>query len=267
MKNVLVLSGFGINCEKETDYAFKAVGANSKIIHVNEIIKNPTILDDCDILVFPGGFSFGDHLGAGFALASLIRVTIFSKIEEMIRSNKIILGICNGCQILVKLGLFNDQEKKISITNNDNNIGYRCLWRECESTGTWHFNNITEINLPVAHGEGRFIDLDPGKNSEEKKIMLEGNLINDNCKIILKYAANQNHNGSDYDVAGISNGVGNVIALMPHPERAIVFDQTSKERNIKHNNPLNTPQDVIESRDSSTYLKFFHNLVSCEASC
>lgn len=269
MKKVLVLSGFGINCENETKYAFQKAGANPEIKHINEIIKNQNILDDFDIVVFPGGFSFGDHLGAGFALASLIRVTILDKIKQIVAEGKIILGICNGCQVLVKLGFFNHNEKKITITHNKNNIGYRCLWRDCEPTGTKHFSQITKIKLPVAHGEGCFIDLDKerNKNHDEKRSMIERNMINENCEIILKYSEGQNHNGSDYNIAGVCNAQRNVIALMPHPERAICFDENSKNFNNIQKGTSISEKNKIESSITSIYTRFFYNLVSNSDFC
>ena len=265
MKKVLILSGFGINCENEVKYAFEKAGGDAEILHSNEVMKDKDILDKYDIVVIPGGFSFGDNLGAGFALASLMRVTILDKMKEMIEQGKIFVGICNGCQVLIKLGLFNDGDRNITITHNKGNIGYKCIWRDCESTNSWHFDGIAgSIKLPVAHGEGRFIDLDKEKNKnlDEKKIMIANNEINKNCKIILKYSKNQNHNGSDYDVAAISNGRGNVIAMMPHPERAICIDENSKNSNNVQNTSSISEKNKLESLTNSIYIRFFYNLLS-----
>jgi phosphoribosylformylglycinamidine (FGAM) synthase-like amidotransferase family enzyme len=257
MKKVLIISGFGINCENETKNAFDSIKAESKIIHINLILDKPSILDDFDIIVFPGGFSYGDNLGSGFALASLIKLSIKEKLNELIEKNKIILGICNGCQILVKLGLFNIKDEKITIINNKNNIGYKCMWRECDTQNTWHFEDIRSIKIPVAHGEGCFIDLNKNNKTNESLNRLNNNgLVNENCKIILKYSNNQNHNGSDYAIAGVSNKKGNVIAIMPHPERAICFDENKKNKLKKQNNYSNYINDEI-----SLYQKFFYNLL------
>ena len=257
MKKVLIISGFGINCESETKNAFDSVGASSEIIHINSIFDNPNLLDDADIIAFPGGFSYGDNLGSGFALASLIKISLKDKLNELIEKGKIFIGICNGCQILVKLGLFNYKDEKITITNNKSNIGYRCMWKECEAQNTWHFEDIRQIRLPVAHGEGCFIDLNKNSKTIDNLNRLNNTgLVNDNCKIILKYANGQNHNGSDYDIAGISNKKGNVIAIMPHPERAICFDENEKNaQKVKNNFSANIGDDI------SLYKKFFHNLV------
>ena len=255
MKNVLVLSGFGINCENETKNAFDIVGASAEIIHINAILQNPDLLDKYDIIVFPGGFSYADNLGSGFGLASIIELSIKNKLLELIDKNKIILGICNGCQVLIKLGFFNHENDKITIINNKNSIGYRCMWRDCEPQNTWHFQDIQKIKLPVAHGEGCFVDLSKNnKTQDELDDLKQNSLINKNCKIILKYQENQNHNGSDYNVAGISNRKENVIAIIPHPERAICFDENKKNATIMKNSMLNFD-------DISIYKRFFHNLV------
>jgi len=270
MKKVLILSGFGINSENETKYAFQKAHSDPQIVHINEVIKNHNILDSYDIIVSPGGFSFGDHLGAGFALASLIKVTILDKIKQIVSEGKIILGICNGCQILVKLGFFNYNEKKITITENKNKVGYRCIWKDCESTGTRHFDKINKIKLPVAHGEGCFIDLDKerNKNPKEKKEMLEANnMVNENCRIILKYSEGHNHNGSDYNIAGICNKEGNVIAIMPHPERAICFNENNKNFSNSQKSTRIVEENKLEFPITSIYTRFFYNLVSKSDFC
>lgn len=257
MKKVLIISGFGINCENETKNAFDSVGAISEITHINSIFDNPDLLDTFDIIVFPGGFSYADNLGSGFALASLIKLSLKDKLNECIEKNKIILGICNGCQILVKLGLFNSKDEKITIINNKDNIGYKCMWRECEAQNTWHFEDIRQVKLPVAHGEGCFIDLNKNNKTTECLNRLNNNgFVNENCKIILKYANGQNHNGSDYDIAGITNKKGNVIAIMPHPERAICFDENEKNTQKEKKSFSKNNENTIP-----VYQKFFHNLL------
>ncbi len=254
MKKVLILSGFGINCEYETKNAFDIIGNSTKILHINEILDNHSLLNYYDIIVFPGGFSYADNLGSGFGLASIIELSIKDKLLELIEKGTIILGICNGCQILIKLGLFNHENDKITIINNKNNIGYRCMWRECEAQNTWHFQDIDKIKLPVAHGEGCFIDLSKNnKTQNEIDELRQNKMINKNCKIILKYLDNQNHNGSDYNAAGISNKKGNVIALMPHPERAICFEENKKNHVMAKNN-------MVNYGDVSLYKRFFENI-------
>ena len=261
MKKVLIISGFGINCENETKNAFDSVGAISEIVHVNLIFDNPNLLDYADIIVFPGGFSYADNLGSGFALASLIKLSFKDKLDELIENNKIVLGICNGCQILIKLGLFNSKDENITITANKNNIGYKCIWRECEAQNTWHFEDIRGIRIPVAHGEGCLIDLNKNNKTIDLNQSNDSGFINENCKVILKYAKGQNHNGSDYDIAGVSNNKGNAIAIMPHLERAICLDEN--EKNIKKaKNSLSLDQ----SWKPSLYKKFFSNLLKFSTS-
>ena len=102
---------------------------------------------------------------------------------------------------------------------------------------------------------------------EEKKKMLEDNMVNENCKIILKYSEGQNHNGSDYNIAGICNGQGNVIAMMPHPERAICFDENSKNFNNTQRGTSIIEENKLESPITSIYTRFFYNLVSKSDFC
>ena len=101
----LVLSGYGINCEDETLNAFKTVGIAAAIIHVNDLIENPKKLKNFQILALPGGFSYGDHTGSGNAMAHKIKNNLFEYIVNFIERDKLVLGICNGCQILINLGI------------------------------------------------------------------------------------------------------------------------------------------------------------------
>ena len=237
-KKVLLVCGYGINSEHETAYAADLASASKvSILHINEIIISPSLLDEYDVIIFPGGFSYGDNLGAGFAFASIVKITLADKIHSMIDAGKMFIGICNGCQILVKLGLFNYHDKKtglkskISITHNHNDIGYQCKWVDCnvlEDVGN------QSISLPVAHGEGRFLDLDENLDENRKKALLSKNYINENCRIFLKYTSD--HNGSCYNTAGITNSKANVIALMPHAERAIIYQNYMNKDNAEIEN-------------------------------
>ena len=227
---ITVLSGYGLNCERETAFAFmecsKRLGINNievKIAHINEIIDNPNELKSSNILAIPGGFSYGDDTGAGNAFALRIKNNLLDEFQEFLFEDKLVIGICNGCQILVKLvPEFSD----LALVHND--IGnYQCRWVKVKvsekSPSVW-LRGLNELYLPVAHGEGKFF-----MSKETRERLIENNsaalrYIDENGD----YANLQfphNPNGSIHDLAALSDKSGRVLALMPHPERAMFFAQ------------------------------------------
>lgn len=223
---VLVLSGYGINCERETKFAFEHSGANADIVHVNDLINNEKNLSDYQILVFPGGFSYGDDTGSGNALANKIRLNLWKELMEFVNSGKLIIGICNGFQVLVNLGLLpalNNQygNRKASLTFNDS-ARYECRWVNLkhQKSRCVFAKDIDEIRCPVAHGEGKFFA--DFQTLEQ---------LNKNRQIVFRYItpnskpANSifpfNPNGSVEDIAAICDESGRILGIMPHPERAI----------------------------------------------
>ena len=127
---VIVLSGYGINCENETLHAFETVGFKGKIVHVNDLINNPKQLNDYQVFALPGGFSYGDDTGSGNAMAKKIMVNLYDELLKFASKDKLIIGICNGCQILVNLGIvpgIHKKEQEIALLENDSNV-YQCRW-------------------------------------------------------------------------------------------------------------------------------------------
>ena len=242
MIRVLVLSGYGINCEDETLNAFKVAGIKGKIIHVNDLIENPKKIKNFQILAIPGGFSYGDHTGSGNAMAHKIKNNLFEYIINFIELDKLVIGICNGCQILVNLGIvpaIEGYRREVALVENDI-ATYQCRWirlKVINKRNLW-LKKISHLYLPVAHQEGKFI---ANKRTidklNEKKLIV--------CKYINNYGslANKqyphNPNGSIDDIAAITNSKGNVLAMMPHPERALYFLQKpnwiNHKKNIRHN--------------------------------
>ena len=223
---VLVLSGYGINCEDETLNAFKTAGIKGSVVHINDLIATPSKLNNYQILAIPGGFSYGDHTGSGNAMAHKIKNNLFDFIVGFIEKDKLAIGICNGCQILVNLGIVpatRTYEREVALVENDK-ATYECRWirlKVINRKGPW-LKNIRHLHLPVAHQEGKFV--------ADKKIIKKLNkekLIA--CKYVNNYGslANKkypdNPNGSIDDIAAITNSKGNVLAMMPHPERAMYF--------------------------------------------
>lgn len=222
----------GTNCDTETGRSFEDLGVKVEIIHLKALVKKQS-LEIYDILVFPGGFSFGDHVRAGVIFAKKFSAKLGKALRRFVDNGKPILGICNGFQILVEAGLlpaFNGESSvpEAALATNFP-IGFRCRWVNLiqENSGQCVFtNNIPKgrvLRMPVAHGEGRFVF---PKDRESK--YLERLLEND--QLVFRYVHEDGHpalgkypvnpNGSFSDIAGICNPEGTVFGLMPHPERA-----------------------------------------------
>ena len=159
--NVLILSGYGINCEDETLHAFIKLGFKGKIIHLNDLIKYPKQLQNYQVFAIPGGFSFGDDTGSGNAMAKKIKNNLFDYIQNFLEKDKLVLGICNGCQILVNLGVVPGLTKKdpqVALIENNSDI-YQCRWvnLKINNNHTPWLKNIDYLRLPIAHQEGKFI--------------------------------------------------------------------------------------------------------------
>jgi len=231
MKSVkaLVLTGYGLNCDYETDFSLKLAGADSHRANINELIGavdsgTHISLDDYHILVLGGGFSWADDHGAGVIMATRLRYTIGETIEEFIRKGKLVLGICNGFQALVNLGLLpgldgDYRTRKVAITYNDSG-NFIDTWTKLkvkDDTACVFTRDISTIELPVRHGEG--------------KVFAEQAVIDslfDHHQVAMQYADSQatlaqgrwpfNPNGSLRDIAGICDATGRIFGLMPHPE-------------------------------------------------
>lgn len=214
---VLVLTGYGINCEEETAFGFQLAGAKAEIVHINDLISGKKDLEQYQILAFPGGFSYGDDTGSGKAFANRIKNHLWDKLQLFIAKNRLIIGICNGFQIMVNLGLFGE----VALTHN-NSARYTVRWVDLkvENKSPW-LRGLKKLSLPIAHGEGKFFTL-----PQTLKKLTAKNLI------ALRYIKGEicnyqnlpaNPNGSLDDIAGISDKSGRLLGLMPHPERATFF--------------------------------------------
>ena len=234
---VLILSGYGINCERETKFAFDLVGGKAEIIHVNDLISKKRKLEDYEILVFPGGFSYGDDTGSGRAMANKIRLNLWKDLLNFIDSKKLIIGICNGFQVLVNLGLLPALEKygehEAELTFNDS-TRYECRWvhLKVNSNKCVFTKDIDKLHIPVAHGEGKFF-----ANIEVLKKLKENDQIVFNYTLPDGILANgkfpENPNGSLQDIAGICDPSGRILGMMPHPERAILYGSSPYFQQLK----------------------------------
>jgi len=229
MVKALVLTGYGLNCDYETDYSLKVAGADPERVHINELIScgeegARVRLDNYHILVLGGGFSWADDHGAGVVMAARLRYNIGEEIEEFIRKGKLIIGICNGFQALVNLGLLpgfdgDYRSREIALTYNDsgNFVDTWVKLKTVADTVCIFTKGISTLELPVRHGEGKFY---------AKKEVID-RLIKKN-QAVIQYADRDgnpaqgrwpfNPNGSLYDIAGICDSTGRIFGLMPHPE-------------------------------------------------
>ena len=238
--NAIILTGYGINCEEETAFAFKQAGAKADVVHINDLIDGTKRLLDYQILAIPGGFSYGDDTGSGNALANRIKNNLKEYLYKFIEKDTLTIGICNGCQVLANLGIVpgideGSHEPQVAFTHNTS-ARYEDRWvrLKVEKTNSVFTKGIDFLFIPVAHGEGCFYAPD--------------NMINriiENRQIALKYAKPDgslakgefphNPNGALHDVAGITDPTGRVLALMPHPERHIFFTQHPRGHGSKKN--------------------------------
>ncbi|MDR3049856.1 MAG: phosphoribosylformylglycinamidine synthase I [Elusimicrobiota bacterium] len=226
---VLIFRAAGTNCDYETQSAFEECGAVVDKIHINAVIGNKSKLSDYDIFVFPGGFSYGDDIASGKILANEVKNKLGDILRKFALSGKPIIGICNGFQVLVKMGILPDPdifEQSATLSNNDSNK-FECRWIylktknsvQKETVCIWTKNLPDIINLPIAHGEGKFIPKYKKAIDDLKK----------NNQIALRYCDKDGNmpsypfdpNGSVEQIAGICNKKGNVLGLMPHPERFV----------------------------------------------
>jgi len=219
MKKVLILKAPGTNNELETMEAVKMQNTFAEIVHINELLNREKKLDDYHGIIIPGGFSYGDNISAGKVLSFYIEKRLKEEFIKFIEKGKMILGICNGFQVLVKCKILpeitGNQVATLALNNCKHFI---CRWVKLKVLKHPIFKNLPdEIELPVAHAEGRFII----EKNYEKKI--------DKHKILLYI---ENPNGSYKNIAGIANKNKNVIGIMPHPERYLFpFQNPSKRYN------------------------------------
>jgi phosphoribosylformylglycinamidine synthase len=243
--NVLVLRAPGANCDEEACYAFERVGARARRAHVNELLNSPRVLADYQVLVIPGGFTYGDDVAAGKILANRLRLGLGNGLREFRDSGKLILGICNGFQVLIKSGLLpgwddaTEAEQPATLANNDcGRFEDRWIHLAAEPGRCPVLQGITHMELPIAHGEGKFV-------CRDRSVLQR---LQSNGHVVLRYAEPApasgppprragtqkpstlnpqplpypvNPNGSQANIAGICDPTGRVFGLMPHPERHV----------------------------------------------
>ena len=219
----LVLYGYGLNCDYETAFALERAGAEAVRVHTTDLLENPATLWDYHLLAIPGGFSWGDEHGAGVILALRLKLALGAALQEFVAGGRLVMGICNGFQVLVNLGLLpglpgREGRRLAALLPNDCGnfrdawVHLKALPSQCVFT-----QGLDLFELPIRHGEGKFY--------AAPQVLRE---LWDRGQIALKYATPEgkpaagrfpeNPNGSLMDIAGICDATGRVLGLMPHPE-------------------------------------------------
>lgn len=218
---VIILSGYGLNCEEETKFAFEWAGkeenkkVEADIVHINDLIERPKMLSEYQILAFPGGFSYGDDTGSGKAYANKFKNHLSKELNDFLNRDTLAIGICNGFQIATNLGILPG-----ALTYNKNGK-YIDRWVDLEvsapaKNSPW-LKGIKKLSIPIAHGEGRYIA--PSGNRAIALKYVRGEI----CKF---QNLDKNPNGSDFCIAGVLAYNGRVFGLMPHPERGMFSHQS-----------------------------------------
>lgn len=220
----IVLTGFGINCDRETRNALDRAGAKADLVHLNDVVADPGTLETYHIMAIPGGFSFGDDVASGRILANRLRYKLGAPLKAFVEAKKLVIGICNGFQVMVKLGILplfdGDFTQEVTLAwNNSSRFENRwvTLARDPKTPCVW-LKGIDRIELPVRHGEGNFIPRDDATLAR----------LRANGQVALRYATPEgepargqfplNPNGAVDDIAGICDPSGRILGMMPHPE-------------------------------------------------
>ncbi|MGQ0634898.1 MAG: phosphoribosylformylglycinamidine synthase subunit PurQ [Planctomycetaceae bacterium] len=223
---VLVLRAPGTNCDVETAYAFELCGAAAERWHLFRLIERPSLLREFQVLCIPGGFSYGDDVGAGAIFGAQLQWRLAEALGEFLAADRLALGICNGFQVLMRAGVLPDgvagwprrpgTRPDSTLTWNDNGR-YTAKWvplRAANSPSVF-LRGVAELYLPIAHAEGKVAVRDDAVISRWR----------DRRQIALTYLPDANPNGSTADIAGLCDPTGRVLGLMPHPERHLFATQ------------------------------------------
>ncbi len=233
---VCVLRAPGTNCDEETAFAFSHCGGTVETLHLFRLLEQPDLLRDYQILCVPGGFSYGDDIGAGVVFASHLKSHLQTALGEFLQRDTLTLGICNGFQTLLKAGVLpdgarnwgNQTHTSATLTWNENGK-YTARWVRLKVSAPQNvfLKGIESLDLPIAHAEGRLV-------ARDASVV---NAWQQNGQIALSYIPWENEdgaagpdweanpNGAVDDIAGLSDATGRVLGLMPHPERFLFATQ------------------------------------------
>lgn len=216
---VLILRAPGANCDVEAQFAFEKAGAVAERIHINRLRERPNELMRYQILLVPGGFTYGDDVAAGKILANQLAHFLGDALRRFRDAERLILGICNGFQAILKAGLLMPPDEDGPLATLAHNLSgkFEDRWVTLQARpGKCSFlTGLDRLYLPVAHGEGRFLC--------REEWLLQG--LEQSGQVVLRYVPPHNPNGSQGDVAGLCDATGRVLGLMPHPERHVLPTQ------------------------------------------
>ena len=256
MVKACVLFAAGTNCDQESAYALQLVGAAAEVVHVNRFRAGERRLNEFQILLIPGGFSYGDYIASGRIFANELKHFLRDQIEQFIADGKLVLGICNGLQVLVKCGLLPAFERPFepqTVTLDTNDSGrYEDRWvylKVEDSPAVFTRNVPSPMYLPVAHAEGKFI----AKSADVLRC------LNERHQVGLRYttldgeptAFPDNPNGSEEDIAAICDPTGRIFGLMPHPERFVRREQHPRW----HREQVDEPHGIAIFRNAVEYAR------------
>ena len=218
----MVLRAAGTNCDKESQYALELAGFSAERVHLFRVMERPGLLDEVQLLMIPGGFSYGDDVAAGKIFANQILHHLAEAMNKFVAAEKLILGVCNGFQVLLKSGLLPWGRADPGQANQDATLAWndsgsfvdRWVPLRAEQSKCIFLPPGERLALPIAHGEGKFVTRD---EAALEKIRSGG-------QVAVRYDGD-NPNGSIDDIAGICDPTGRVFALMPHPERFVDVTQ------------------------------------------
>lgn len=221
---VLIIRAPGTNCDEETAYAWQLAGAHVEVAHIGRLLESPVMIDRFQVLTIPGGFSYGDDLGAGRVLATRMGLVLADAVGALRGRHGLILGICNGFQVLVRAGLLpgRDDLGPATLTRNDSGH-FEDRWVRMLVRGgkTPFLADDGLIEMPLAHGEGKFLMARAGvldRLDADGQIVLR--YVDEAGRVTESYPANPN--GSPGGVAGVCDPSGLILGLMPHPERNVL---------------------------------------------
>jgi len=251
-----ILFAAGTNCDQETAYALELAGAQAEVVHINSLKKGERTLRDYQVLVIPGGFSYGDYISSGRVLANEIRHNLRDAVLEFHAAGKLVLGICNGFQVLVKCGLlpafdglFESQQVTLD-TNDSGRYEDRWVYMAVEESPCVFTRGIeSPFYLPVAHAEGKFLADSAGTLAR----------LGRERQIVLRYTTASgepaeypdNPNGSEQGIAGICDPTGRIFGLMPHPERFVRREHHPRW----HRERLTEPQGIAIFENAVRYAR------------
>jgi phosphoribosylformylglycinamidine synthase I len=251
---VIVLSGYGLNCEEETKFAFDLAGAQADIVHISDLVARRKKLADYKIMAIPGGFAFGDDTGSGKAYANKLKNNLKKEIDAFVKRDTLTIGICNGFQVLTNLGLLPG-----ALLANDS-VRYTDRWVDLAITGSgpW-LAGLGNFPAPIAHGEGKYY-ADP-KTLARLKAKGQIGMRYVKGEICEHQGLPANPNGAMEDIACVTSENGRILGIMPHPERGMFFTQLPhwtwlKEKYLRAGRAL--PQEAAGIRIFRNAVEYFN---------